>query len=180
MNLKNIASEFRFYLTNYWISAVPSHTLRLFYYRHVMRLKIGPGSNIFMGCWFDSPGGIVIGKNTTINHRCRLDSRGGIRIGNYVAISSGVSILTADHDPDCPDFSARLAEVVIDDNCFIGTSVLILKGVHLGAGAMVGAGSVVTKDIPPGEIWAGNPARKIRDRKIERYREIPPYRRLFQ
>ncbi len=180
MNLRNIASEFRLYLTNYWIAAVPSHTLRLFYYRRVMRLEIGPGSTIFMGCWLDTPGGIVIGKNTTINQRCRLDSRGGIRMGNYVSISAGVTILTADHDPGSPDFSGRHAEVVIDDHCFIGTGALILKGVHLGTGAMVGAGSVVTRDIPSGEVWAGNPARKIRERLIENYHETPPYRRLFQ
>lgn len=180
MSLTSIASEFRFYLTNNWISALPSHTLRLFYYRHVMRLQIGSGSNIFMGCWLDTPGGIVIGKNTTINQRCRLDSRGGIRIGNYVSISANVTILTADHDPDSPDFAGRHGEVVIDDHCFIGTGAFILKGVHLGKGAMAGAGSVVTRDIPPGEIWAGNPARKIRDRIIDDYKETSPYRRLFQ
>ncbi len=180
MSLRNFASELRLYLTNHWVSWLPSHRLRLFYYRQVMQFEIGPGTNVFMGCQFDCARGIVIGKNTTINPRCRLDSRGGIRIGNFVSISSDSRILTADHDPDSPEFSGRHGQVVIGDHCFVGTGALILKGVNLGTGAIIGAGSVVTHNVPAGEIWAGNPARKIRDRKITEYNETPPYRRLFQ
>ena len=54
------------------------------------------------------------------------------------------------------------APIVIDDDVLIGARCIILKGVHIGARSIVGAGSVVTGDIPAGEIWAGNPARKIR------------------
>lgn len=180
MNARHLASELRLYLANHWIAAIPSHALRLFYYRYAMRLQIGSGSSILMGCRLDCAGGLIIGKNSTVNQRCRLDSRGGIRIGDGVSISADVTILTADHDPDCPHFTGREAGVVIEDHCFIGTGAMILKGVHLGAGAVVGAGSVVTRDIPPGEIWAGNPARKIRARKAETYAYDVRYRRLFQ
>lgn len=54
------------------------------------------------------------------------------------------------------------SEIVIEENVFIGTRSVILKGVHIGKGSVVGAGSVVTRDIPAGEIWAGNPAKFIR------------------
>jgi maltose O-acetyltransferase len=174
------ASEFRLYLANHWVSAIPSHMVRLFFYRKIMRAQIGPGSSILMGCWFDCSGGIVIGKNSTINQRCRLDGRGGIQIGNSVSISSNVIILTADHDLDNPDFPGRTAPVIIDDHAFVGTGAMILKGVHIGTGAVLGAGSVATRDIPAGEIWAGNPARKIRMRGTDRYADGLPYRRLFQ
>ena len=180
MSPSKIASEFRLYLANHWLAAIPSHTLRLFFYRRVMCVQIGQGSSIFLGCWLDCAGGIVIGENSTINQRCRLDGRGGIRIGNSVSISANVTILTADHDPDSPNFDGRIVPVTIDDHSFIGTGAIILKGVHIGAGAIVGAGSVVTHDVPPGEIWAGNPARKIRSRLSGPYTYDVGYRRLFQ
>ena len=180
MKLRKIVSEFRLYLANHWLAGIPSHTIRLFFYRRLMRQQIGPGSNIFMGCRLDCPGGLVIGENSTINQQCRLDSRGGIRIGNFVSISANVTILTSDHDPDTANYISRAASVIIDDHSFIGTGVIILKGVHIGVGAMVGAGSVVTHDIPSGEIWAGNPARKIRTRKTDKYEPTNEYQRLFQ
>jgi acetyltransferase-like isoleucine patch superfamily enzyme len=52
--------------------------------------------------------------------------------------------------------------VIIEDDVLIGTRCVILKGVRIGARSVVGAGSIVTKSIPPNEIWAGNPAKKIR------------------
>ena len=52
--------------------------------------------------------------------------------------------------------------IYIDDGVFIGANCIILKGIHIGKKAIIGAGSVVTKDIPQEEIWAGNPARRIR------------------
>lgn len=52
--------------------------------------------------------------------------------------------------------------IIIDENVFIGTRSIILKGVHIGSSSVIGAGSLVTKDIPAGEIWAGNPAKFIR------------------
>jgi len=180
MNTFSVASELRLYLANHWVAVIPSHTIRLFFYRTIMRQQIGPGSSIFLGCWLDCAGGLVIGKNSTVNQRCRLDSRGGIQIGNSVSISANVTILTSDHDPDCPRFSGRTAGVIIDDGTFIGTGAIILKGVHIGTGAIVGAGSVVTHDIPPAEIWAGNPARKIGMRGIDSYDYDASYRRLFQ
>ena len=55
--------------------------------------------------------------------------------------------------------------IIIEDDVFIGARCLVLKGVTIGRGAMVGAGSVVTKNIPPCEIWAGNPAKYIKSIK---------------
>lgn len=91
-------------------------------------------------------------------------------IGDHVNIGANVSIWDTDfHELDAmarrrgPDRNlVRSAPVRIHDDAFIGASVLILKGVTIGAGAIVGAGSVVTHDIPAGQIWAGNPARRIR------------------
>ena len=87
-----------------------------------------------------------------------------ITIGNRVRITSGVKILTHYMDPSVPGFHFRNGEVKIEDEVFIGVNVVICNSVTIGKGAIVGAGSVVTKDIPPYEVWAGVPAKFIKKR----------------
>jgi acetyltransferase-like isoleucine patch superfamily enzyme len=92
-----------------------------------------------------------------------------LRIGKAVGIGPRVVILTSEHealDSDVPVYFTPLkfAEVVLEDGCDIGTGAIILPGVRIGEGAIIGAGAVVTCDIPPYEVWAGVPARRIRKR----------------
>lgn len=87
-----------------------------------------------------------------------------IYIGNHVAITSGTKILTHFLDPDSKGNHFRYGEVHIEDDVFIGMNVIICNDVTIGKGSIVGAGSVVTKDIPPYQVWAGNPARFIKER----------------
>lgn len=87
-----------------------------------------------------------------------------ITIGNKVTLTQGVTILTHFLDVGQKGREYRMEKVIIEDNAFIGCNTIICNSVTIGEGAVVGAGSIVTKDIPPYEVWAGNPARKIRDR----------------
>jgi maltose O-acetyltransferase len=176
---RNALHEGRLYLANYVVAWIPSHSIRLFFYRHVMKARIGAGSSIFMGAWMDTPRGFTLGRGSTINQKCRLDSRGGITIGNNVSISAEVCILTADHDVQSADLAARLSAVSIDDYVFVGTRAMILPGVVLGKGSVVAAGAVVTKSVPPYAIVAGVPARPIGTRNQELDYSVV-YRRLFQ
>lgn len=172
------------YLCNRVVAKIPSHTIRLAFYRKVMRFEIGDSSFIFMDAWFDAnhvPGGgghFSMGSNSVINQRCRLDNRGGITIGSNVSISANTLILTADHDPQSPEFAGRLKPVTIMDRVFIGTRAMILPGVSIGEGAVVAAGSVVTKDVPAHTIVAGVPASPIGTRNQELHYTIN-YGRLF-
>jgi acetyltransferase-like isoleucine patch superfamily enzyme len=93
-----------------------------------------------------------------------------IKIGKHVKIGGSVKIY--DTDFHSLNYSERIHKetdigntkpVHIGDFCFIGAHSIILKGVHIGDKSIVGAGSVVTKSIPEGEIWAGNPARFIKN-----------------
>jgi acetyltransferase-like isoleucine patch superfamily enzyme len=90
-----------------------------------------------------------------------------ITIGDRVAVGANTTILDTDFHPLDPGQrrsdpqAARTAAVVIEDDVFIGMNCLILKGVRIGQGSVVGAGSVVTRDVPAGAIVAGNPARVI-------------------
>ncbi len=92
-----------------------------------------------------------------------------IQIGNRVLVGANSTIVDTDFHPLTPQGRAKdilageQAPVVIEDDVFIGMHSLILKGVTIGRGSIIGAGSVVTRDVPPGVIVAGNPARIVRD-----------------
>ena len=101
-----------------------------------------------------------IGEGTTISRKAKLDTGvnpKGIHIGKYVCITGGVVLLA--HDA-CRKIKA---DVYIGDNCFIGNYAVIMPGVKIGNEVIIGAGSIVTKDIPSNCIAAGNPARIIRE-----------------
>jgi acetyltransferase-like isoleucine patch superfamily enzyme len=178
MNLKSSLGNFLLFISNRVVAHIPIHTIRLFFYGFVMKFEIGENSSIFMGTWFDTRGNFKIGSNSVINQNCRIDTRGGINIGDNVSISADVCILTADHDLlDC-QFKGRVDPVVIEDFVFVGTRAMILRGVTLGKGAAVAAGSIVTKDVPPFMIVAGIPARTIGCRPQNLVYNCQ-YRRLF-
>lgn len=87
-----------------------------------------------------------------------------ITIGKGVTITQNSTILTHFLDPTQKGRMYRLGKVVIEDDVFIGCNTVICNAVTIGEGAIIGAGSIVTKDIPPYQCWAGNPARYIKDR----------------
>jgi maltose O-acetyltransferase len=120
---------------------------------------------------------IQIGNNSVINRRCYLDGRIGIRIGNNVNVSPEVYVLTFQHDPQSPTFSCVGAPVVIDDHAWIGVRAILLPGTHVGEGAVVAAGAVVSGEVPPFTIVAGVPAvvKKERTRNLDYVTRFRPY-----
>lgn len=112
---------------------------------------------------------LQIGNNTWIGQDCFFHSSGGIVIGNEVGIGPKVSILTSQHRPDDSNESVLFSPlefkpVTLEDGCDIGVNSTILPGVTIGKGAIIAAGAVVNKNVPPYEIWGGVPAKKIADR----------------
>jgi acetyltransferase-like isoleucine patch superfamily enzyme len=166
------------YICNRVVARIPSHLLRLSFYRQVMGFSIGKGSFIFMDAWFDTPRGFYLGDHSVINQRCRLDNRGGLKIGCNVSISAEVCILTADHDVNSDDFRGRIRGCVIEDFVFIGTRALILPGVKVGRAAVIAAGAVVTRDVAPFTVVAGSPATPIGQRSSSLSYSLQ-YGRLF-
>lgn len=177
--MKTYLSEFKLYLCNNWVCKFPSHTVRNWFYRSMMRFAIAKTSAIHMRCVFDSVDGLYMDDHSVVNANCRLDTRGTIRIGKNVSISEEVIILTADHDLNSPYFAGRTKKVVIEDYAWIGTRSMILPGVHIGKGAVVAAGAVVTKDVKPYTVVGGVPAKEIQQR-TENLTYTVTYRRLFQ
>lgn len=114
---------------------------------------------------------IVIGNNVTVESDCHFSAINSITIGNNVLIASFVFISDHSHgslnDEDIilpplqrPLFSK--GSIIIEDNVWIGEKACILPGVTIGRGAIIGAGSIVTHDIPPFSVAAGIPAKVIR------------------
>ena len=106
---------------------------------------------------------VTIGKRCFIQQCCTFFGRGGITVGNDVFIGPKVNLITINHDVDPDNRSATYGRPIkIEDKVWIGINSTILPGVTLGYGAIVGANSVVTKDVPPMTVVAGNPARIIK------------------
>jgi carbonic anhydrase/acetyltransferase-like protein (isoleucine patch superfamily) len=114
-------------------------------------------------------GSIEIGDRVFINSFCVLNGHGGLKIGNDVMIANHVSVVPANHPVD--DVSQPINKqgvvtkgIVIDDDVWIAAGAKIMDGVHIGKGAVVAAGAVVTKDVPAFAIVAGVPAKIMRKR----------------
>jgi maltose O-acetyltransferase len=170
----------------WFVGYLPFHSFRKFFYR-LFGMKIGRGSAIHMMARIYDPYHILFGECTLVGERATLDGRqqlpsssGGLVIGNHVDIASEVMIWTSEHDIQSEDMRPVEEKVTIEDYVFIGPRAIILPGVTIGKGAVVGAGAVVTKDVQPGSVVGGIPAKEIGRRKVNKlnYRLGRP--RLFQ
>ncbi|THC40186.1 sugar O-acetyltransferase [Streptomyces sp. A1499] len=106
----------------------------------------------------------TFGENVFVNQGCTFMDRGGIRIGNGVMIAPKVSLITGGHPLPLAERREYLsfAPIIIEDDVWIGTAAVITQGVTIGAGSVVAAGAVVTRDVPAGTVVAGVPARVIK------------------
>lgn len=161
--IKNILLEFEVFLLHL-ISFVPSHFFRRFFYR-LAGIKIGRGSTIHTGARFYDPRNISIGEDSIIGEGVVLDGRDLLEIGSHVDIASEVMIYNSEHDVNDENFIAKNSPVKIGDYVFIGPRSIILAGVTVGQGAILAAGAIVTKDVPPYAIVGGVPAKIIGERK---------------
>ena len=111
---------------------------------------------------------VELGQNVFINFNATILDTCKVSIGARTLLASNVSLFSGTHplDPDVRNGTKGPetgAEIHIEEDCWIGGNVTILPGVRVGKGSVVGAASVVTKDVPPYTVVAGNPARRIRD-----------------
>lgn len=153
------------------VSWLPSHRLRRFLYRKVGRMQVSSESWIYGHAHVRCPWRIRIGSGSIVGGGATLDGRGTIRIGDHVNISSDVAIWTKQHNLEDPSFAAVAKPVVIEDYAWISTRAILLPGSHIGRGAVVAAGAVVTGDVAPYAIVGGTPARDIGRRpRFDEYR----------
>lgn len=134
------------------------------------------GSNVYVGHYTILKGyykgRMTIGDGTWIGQQCFFHSAGDLSIGRNVGVGPGVKIITSAHAEEGigkPILHSRIefAPVVIEDDVDLGVNAVVLPGVTIGKGVQVGAGSVVTHNLPAYVVAAGVPARILRSRLDE-------------
>jgi maltose O-acetyltransferase len=127
-------------------------------------LHIGTGT-LVQPCHIGSPR-VSVGTWSYIGVGCVFEGRAEISIGSNVALGDQVMLVTSTHDHSDPRLRAGTPSgrpVRIDDGCWLGARVTVLPGVHVGEGCVLAAGAVVIRDCAPHGLYAGVPARRVRD-----------------
>ena len=131
--------------------------------------ECGDNVSIHPGVYLLNAEGLKIGNNVSIHPMCYLDACGGIEIGNDVSIAHGVSVLSFEHlfsnkEVCIKDQGISLRKVVIENNVWVGAKATITGGKRIGTGSIIGAGSIITHDVPKYVVVAGVPAKIIKNR----------------
>ena len=156
------------------------HLINLFLYRdfYKRKKKLGAcGKKVIIPhtVYLNHPQNIFLGNNIMFRADCQLYGEGGIEIGDGTILAHAVEILSTNHNYDSEElkyipFDEKniCKKVIIGKYVWVGAKVIILPGIHIGDGAVIAAGSVVTKDVPKYAVVGGNPARilKFRDKAV--------------
>lgn len=135
--------------------------------------SVGAGSILIAQSQSEKNFHIILGERVAINEYNNLRAAGGdIRIGNFCQIAQFCTLVASNHTIettqkiiDAP-WDTSKHSIAIEDDVWIGANCVILPGVTIGRGAVIGAGSVVTKNVPPYSVFAGNPARYLKTRSL--------------
>ncbi len=157
--IKNLYGDLRLAMKGKWNRDLPFDEMLFDRWERAKSLGFGEGTSIYHNSYVF--GDVKVGKNTWIGMFRLLDGSGGLEIGDNCSISAGVHIYT--HDSVRRAISGGKTEierspVKMGDCCYIGPYVVITKGVKIGSHSIVGAYSLVNKDVPPYTKVAGNPA----------------------
>ena len=128
--------------------------------------EIGPGAIVRTPFYCDYGDGIRIGARAFLNFNCTLLDGAPITIGDECLLASGVQLITATHPVDPVPRRAAIEQalpITLADGVWLGAGAIVCPGVTIGENTVVGAGAVVTRDLPAGVVAYGNPARVARE-----------------
>lgn len=156
---------------------------------YVFRKLLGDGGRVDawrrLGCRIDGevrigprvsmrfPDRVTIGDGTSIGGRAWLDAWGPISIGRRCLLNGDITLLSAGHHINSHDFDGDIRSISIGDYVWLPHQIIVMPGVKIGRAAVVGTGSVVTRDVPERAIVAGNPARVIGERADVAFTYVP-------
>ncbi|MEJ2646887.1 MAG: WcaF family extracellular polysaccharide biosynthesis acetyltransferase [Sedimentisphaerales bacterium] len=135
--------------------------------RWILRLfgaKIGEQASIQRSARIEFPWNLEIGRYSTIGERAWIFNLGKIKIDDYVTISQRVFLCTGTHDYTRPEFDMITKPIVIKKGTWIAADVFVAPGITIGENAVIGARSVVVKNIPAGMVCVGHPCKPIKPR----------------
>lgn len=168
----NAGPKFRllvWYLINYmifnsslpWPYAVKRKLLRLF------GAQVGEGLIIKPKVRIKNPHRLRLGNHCWIGESAWIDNLEDVDIGSNVCISQGAMLLTGNHDYTVSSFPYRLGKIKLEDGVWVGAQSVVCPGVTCHSHAILTVNSVATKDLEPYSIYSGNPATKVRERKMQ-------------
>ncbi|MCT1603380.1 acyltransferase [Dermacoccus nishinomiyaensis] len=134
------------------------------YLQGVERIRVGSGVMVRDGAWLateNDTSSLTVGDDTYIGHRAHLHSIDPVTIGRGCVLADNVMVSTSDHDRRDRHRVHGTGPIHIGDDVFLGQNVVVLGGVTIGDGATVAAGAVVIRDVAPGALVGGVPARDI-------------------
>lgn len=137
---------------------------------NIRGLKVGANSQIHNTTMLAPKNGyIIIGKNVYINDGCIFFGEGGINIGDDTMFGPGVVISGSNHglskNKKIRLQKVKFTEITVGKDCWVGANCTLVPGAIMNDGSVLGGGSLLNKEIPEYEIWAGNPAKKIGERE---------------
>jgi putative colanic acid biosynthesis acetyltransferase WcaF len=141
----------------------PAHAWRAFLLR-LFGAKLGRGVHIYPSARIWAPWNLRCADEAGIGDRAIIYSQAEISVGRRAVISQGVHLCAGTHDFEKPGFPLVARPISVGDEAWLAAECFVMPGVTIGEGAVVGARSVVTADVPPWKVCAGHPCRPIRDR----------------
>jgi putative colanic acid biosynthesis acetyltransferase WcaF len=138
--------------------------------RALLRLfgaRVGRGVQVMPSVRIWAPWNLALGDHATVSHGADLYNVARIEIGAHATVSQRAFLCTATHDIDHPNMPLRTAPVTIGPGAWICAEAYVHPGVTVGTDAVAGVRAVVLRDVPPGQVVAGNPAKFLRERKFD-------------
>jgi putative colanic acid biosynthesis acetyltransferase WcaF len=148
-------------------NCLPFSTIKCWILR-VFGASVGRDVYIKPGVRVKFPWYLTIGDHCWIGEDTWIDNLAQVSVGSHVCVSQGAYLCTGNHDWRTPNMKLFRRPIKLQNGCWVGARATVCPGIEIGVGAILTVGSVATKNIPPYEIWVGNPARYARDRVIER------------
>jgi putative colanic acid biosynthesis acetyltransferase WcaF len=146
---------------------LPSYKLKVGLLR-CFGARIGEGVVIKPNVRIKYPWRLVVGDHCWIGQDAWIDNLADVRIGSHACVSQGVYLCTGSHDYRSRTFDLIVEPIIIEDGAWVAARSTVLPGVTVGANAIVAGGSIVTRDVPPATVVAGNPAKPIGEREPPR------------
>jgi putative colanic acid biosynthesis acetyltransferase WcaF len=153
------------YLALFRLSPRPCHGWRRFILR-LFGARVGSNVHVYPSVKIWAPWNLVLDDNAGIGDGANCYSMATIHIGKDAVISQGAHLCTGSHDYESPNFQLYATPIVIGARAWICAETFVCPGVTVGEGSVVGARSVVTKDLPPWMVCAGNPCKPLKPRDI--------------
>jgi putative colanic acid biosynthesis acetyltransferase WcaF len=133
----------------------------------VFGAKLGKGVHVYPNVKIWAPWNIELGDECGIANGVTLYSQGKIRIGKRTVISQGAHLVAGTHDYNKPGFPLITLPISIGDHVWIAAEAFIHPGIKIGEGSVIGARSVVSKNMPAWMVCAGHPCIPLKERKLE-------------